>query len=215
MNLLFLDPPPFDIHATLADVLHLPSESELSAVQSADERSLSLFREIPKSRTCEKAGILPHWCTCLAWKDAYETEEDQEITNSLAHSFVQAINSYTSAERKLCAELRLSKVHNSRRLIPDEDLLHYHGVKDQDGFVPDLGGNTNATFATYQIRFETQPGNALYDGTLYFDSVLNEVTVDFRSLSHINKFGDTPHCIIDRNYFMATYCVCYDKIGTS
>lgn len=203
---------PFDIHATLSDILHLPPDDELFTVQSAQERSLSLFKEIPKTRTCEQAGILPHWCTCLAWKSAYDTEEDKQISNMLAHSIVQSINSFTAPERKLCSELRLSEISDAKKLIPDENLLHYSGVKDQDGFVPDLNGNTTATFGTYQIRFKTLPGNALYDGTVYYDSVLNEITVDFKSLSHINKFGDTPHCIIDKNYFMATYCVCYDKI---
>jgi hypothetical protein len=99
------------------------------------------------------------------------------------------------------------------RLIPDEHLLHYSGVKDADGFVPELKGTLSATFGTYQIRFKTTPGNAIYDATVFYDSISNEVTIDFKSISHINKFGDTPHCIINTNYFMATYCVCYDKIS--
>jgi hypothetical protein len=130
----------------------------------------------------------------------------------LAQSVVQSINAYTSPERKLCSELKLSKIVDAKWMIPNEELLHYKGVKDQDGFVPDLAGNTNATFGTYQIRFHTTPGNALYDSTIFYDSVINEITVDFHSLSHINKFGNAPHCIIDKNYFLATYCVCYDKI---
>ncbi|CDG24131.1 Sulfatase domain-containing protein [Caenorhabditis elegans] len=31
-------------------------------------------------------------------------------------------------------------------------------------------------------------------------------------MSHVNKFGDTPHCIIDKNYYLATFCVCYDRV---
>jgi hypothetical protein len=37
------------------------------------------------------------------------------------------------------------------------------------------------------------------------------VSVDLNIVSHINKFGDTPHCVIDRDYFLAKWCVCPDK----
>lgn len=48
--------------------------------------------------------------------------------------------------------------------------------------------------------------------TLQFDAVRNEATVDLTAVSHVNAYGDLPHCIIDKNYFLAAYCVCYDKI---
>ncbi|KAI6187388.1 hypothetical protein M3Y98_00237900 [Aphelenchoides besseyi] len=204
---------PFDIHATLSDVLHLPSVDVLSTVQSADKRSLSLFRPIPSTRSCEQAGIAPHWCTCLSWQSALESEELQDVSKVLAHSLVQSINAYTAPERSLCSELRLSEILDSKRLVPDESLLRYSGVKDQDGFIPDLKGNASTTFGLYQIRLKTVPGYAIYDTTLFYDSNVNEVTIDYRSISHINKFGEAPHCIIDKNYFLATYCVCYDKIS--
>lgn len=47
---------PFDIHATLLDVLGLPTLDEVQEEQSTTERSLSLFRRISKSRTCEQVG---------------------------------------------------------------------------------------------------------------------------------------------------------------
>lgn len=58
--------------------------------------------------------------------------------------------------------------------------MKYHGVKDQDGFVADLSGNTTATFGIYNVRFKTVPGNAVYDASLSYNSVSNEVVVDFR-----------------------------------
>lgn len=47
---------PFDIHATLLDVLHWPTEQELNTIGDVKSRSLSLFRPIPLSRTCEEAS---------------------------------------------------------------------------------------------------------------------------------------------------------------
>lgn len=74
---------PFDIHASLMDILNLSElgENELNRMQDASsKRSLSVFKPIPVDRTCSQAGIEPHWCTCLSWKDAMDTGEDRKLT---------------------------------------------------------------------------------------------------------------------------------------
>ncbi|CAK1550105.1 unnamed protein product [Leptosia nina] len=60
---------PFDIHATLVDLVNLDSiqDTNIKTRTSAsydDNRSISLFLPIPKNRTCALAGIEDHWCTC-------------------------------------------------------------------------------------------------------------------------------------------------------
>jgi hypothetical protein len=198
---------PFDMHETFADILSLPDD--LDTVQNASEsRGLSLFRPIPESRTCEQAEIEAHWCTCLSWQKG-----NDETAEELAKAVIQTINSYTEGERKLCAPLRLQKVIESKTLVPDEKLLQYAGSSDKDGFVPNLTGNATVVSSTYMITFTTLPGNARYEATVQYDEAALQVTVDMLTISHVNKYGDTPHCIIDKNYFLATYCVCYDKIG--
>ncbi|VDK49565.1 unnamed protein product [Anisakis simplex] len=196
---------PFDIHATLLDILHWPTEKALQTMGSTSQRSLSLFRPVPISRTCDQAGIEPHWCTCLNWESAMDTPEQVNITNLLAKAVVQALNAFTKPERKLCAPLRLARVESSRRLVPHSTLLKYKNAKDADGFVPDLAGDTKTAFAHYQFKFVTQPGGAVYEVTVKYDLHANKVTVDMATISHVNKYGDAPHCIIDKNYFMATY----------
>lgn len=203
---------PFDIHATLLDVLHWPTEDKLKTPGKTSRRSLSLFAPIPLSRTCAQAGIELHWCTCLNWESAMESDEQLNVTYMLAKAIVQTLNSFTKPERKLCARLRLAGVESSQRLVPHSSLLKYKNVKDVDGFVPDLAGATKAAFAHYQIKFKTAPGNAIYEATVKYDMRSNTVTVDMAAISHVNKYGDAPHCIIDKNYFMAAYCVCYDRV---
>ncbi|VDN56663.1 unnamed protein product [Dracunculus medinensis] len=105
------------------------------------------------------------------------------------------------------------KLERAKRLLPNNALLAYKKSYDADGHRPDLTGNTEAKFAHYQLKFWTTPGNAFYEVTLLYDWNENSVTVDMKSISHINKYGDLPHCIIKKNYFMAMYCVCYDKIN--
>lgn len=56
---------------------------------------------------CLKAGIELHWCTCLNWESAMESDEQLNVTYMLAKAIVQTLNSFTKPERKLCARLRL------------------------------------------------------------------------------------------------------------
>ncbi|CAI4222045.1 unnamed protein product [Auanema sp. JU1783] len=203
---------PFDLHATLMDILYTPILSDLTSVQSGKERSLSLFRPIPESRTCDTAGIEPHWCTCLNWVDALKTSEDKEVSYKLANHVVSAINGELANVTELCAPLKLKELIYAKKLIPNDDLLKYKNVKDTDGFVPDLSGNTKAVFAHYQLKFSTSPGRAVYEITLFYDTLVNNLYLDLSAISHVSKYGDDPHCIIDKNYFLATYCVCYDRV---
>ncbi|VDK85954.1 unnamed protein product [Litomosoides sigmodontis] len=206
---------PFDIHATLLDVLHWPAEQELNTMGDIKSRSLSLFRPISPSRTCEEAGIEMHWCTCMNWESAMDNGEQTNISVMLSKAVVQTINSHTKSYRHLCAPLKLVKLESSRRLVPHKNLFKYKNTKDVDGFVPNLVAETKAAFAHYQLRFVTKPGNALYEATVQYDVLRNTVTVDMTSISHINRYGDLSHCIIDINYFLAAYCICYDKINST
>ncbi|CAI5447479.1 unnamed protein product [Caenorhabditis angaria] len=206
---------PFDIHASLMDILNLSKidENEFEIEQDAkNQRSLSIFRKIPEKRNCENAGIEAHWCTCLLWKNALENENDRKLSERLAKGIVKAINQELEPEIKLCAPLKLAKILSSKKLLPDSGVLAYKNVKDNDGFVPDLSGNTHAAFAHYQLKIRTTPGVAIYEATIFYDMLKDEMKLDFASISHVNKYGNAPHCIINQNYYLATFCVCYDQI---
>ncbi|KAK6031246.1 hypothetical protein OSTOST_02606, partial [Ostertagia ostertagi] len=202
---------PFDIHATLMDLLHLPQD--LTTDQDTKQRSLSLFRPIPEERTCADAGVEPHWCTCLNWQDALTSPSDRALAEQLAEAVVEVINRQLKDVLHLCAKLDLRELVEAKKLVPNEGVLKYKNVKDMDGFVPDLSGDTGTAFAHYQIKLRTKPGEAIYEVTLFYDSKLKEVHIDLGAISHPNKFGDAPHCIINQNYFLATYCVCHDKMS--
>lgn len=58
---------PFDIHATLLDVLHWPTEDKLKTPGKTSRRSLSLFAPIPLSRTCAQVCSL---MSCAQLKDS-------------------------------------------------------------------------------------------------------------------------------------------------
>lgn len=64
----------------------------------------------------------------------------------------------------------LSELLEVRKLASNDKMLAYSGVKDYDGFVPKLSeGFAKETFAIYQLKFRTLPGNALYEATVEYD----------------------------------------------
>uniref|UniRef100_A0A8R1E3N2 Uncharacterized protein n=1 Tax=Caenorhabditis japonica TaxID=281687 RepID=A0A8R1E3N2_CAEJA len=188
---------PFDIHATLMDVLNLATdESDFSQMQDASsKRSLSVFRPIPNDRTCAQAGVEAHWCTCLSWEDSMKTPEDRTLTKRIANSVVREINKEISTEKELCAPLALAKIIDAKRLLPDKELLAYKNVKDADGFVPDLSGSTKAAFTHYQLKIQTTPGVAIYEVTLFYDIARETIHLDFGAISHVNNDGAHLLCL--------------------
>lgn len=113
---------------------------------------------------------------------------DRAVAGKLAQAVVEVINRQLKDVFHLCSRLSLKELIEAKkwvfykwllpvnlayypsvqfdlisRLMPNEDLLKYKNVKDKDGFVPDLSGNTKAAFAHYQIKLGTEPGDAIYE----------------------------------------------------
>ncbi|KAK2157321.1 hypothetical protein LSH36_193g02064 [Paralvinella palmiformis] len=109
---------PFDIHATLKDVLNYTDLG--SRVQCT--------RGIIKPLS--DAGIAPHWCTCLVWKEASLTD-DHVI--SAANQVVSTINELTNGNRQLCACLMLDRIVAASNFSPNEKVLRFRKSADVDG----------------------------------------------------------------------------------
>lgn len=197
---------PFDIHPTLHAILDF--EYPPKPVEKLT-RGISLFQEIPISRTCADAAIEPHWCACLSWE---KVALDDWLVRYVAKALVEGINKETAEERQLCAPLELKSIDSALRYVPEQSVMKYKKAKDTDGFVPDLSDQTSVSREIYQIRFHTSPGEAHYEASVTHDKVAGELIVDLDVVSHINAFGDAPHCIIDKNYFLIKWCVCHDKV---
>lgn len=112
----------------------------------------------------------------------------------------------------MCSPLKIDSILEASWLVPNLKMIHYRGSLDKDGFIPDTTGKTIISKAFLKIKLLTQPNRAIYEITVLFNFENNEMDINMWTVSHINKYGDNPHCIIDRIYKLATYCVCYDKI---
>ena len=89
---------PFDIHATFHDILNYTG----GGVGNIAQRGISIFKEIPKERTCAHAGIEPHWCACLAWK---VVNSSHPVVQAAVSAAIDYINDFTESQRLNCAYL--------------------------------------------------------------------------------------------------------------
>uniref|UniRef100_A0AC35F9Q2 Uncharacterized protein n=1 Tax=Panagrolaimus sp. PS1159 TaxID=55785 RepID=A0AC35F9Q2_9BILA len=177
---------PFDIYSTFLDIINLPDD--LISIQSLNDRSLSLFRPIPETRTCQDANIGPEQCICFNWRNT-----TYSLSKKLANGIIDAINEYTNHDRKLCAPLSLDKLIQYLINVPDENV-----IKNKDDS------------ATYSLTFSTKPGNGKYQAIVQYDTKSNVLTVDMLAISHLNNNNNnnTLHCISENNLHLFSYCVC-------
>ena len=149
---------PFDIHATFLDILNFSEGGEGS-------RGISLFKEIPSSRTCAHAGIEMHWCACLNWKDA---DKSSGHVISAANHLVKTINQMTSQQRVKCVELKLDVITQAGVFEPHKSLLKFRKSFDTDGRRGDFSDKMEASEIYYQLTITTTPNQGKYEATIKF-----------------------------------------------
>jgi len=196
---------PFDIHATFHHLLDLSQDKcEIPHHKHKRTRGLSLFQEIPKSRSCADADIEPHWCACLS---STPMDVDSIEAAKVIKASVDYLNSLTQPHRDQCVELTLGRLVSIASLSTNDNLRKFKKSKDKDGFVPDLTDTTKQTVKTYQLKFVTKPNDGTYelttsarpDGTLLFDK---------NQISRTNMYGNQPDCIASKFPHMRKYCYC-------
>ncbi|XP_017768642.1 PREDICTED: uncharacterized protein LOC108556871 [Nicrophorus vespilloides] len=192
---------PFDIYSTLQSVLHLTD----TGVADLSKRSVSLFTNIPKERSCAQAYIEPHWCACLEWNSI---SLSSPIIQRLGDEFVKILNDYTESQRTKCAILRISAIYWVSQLTPNENLLKYKKNHDYDGFVPDLTGKTDVSVNIYQMKVMLSPGDSLFEVTISHHLNEDQMEIKMSDISRINLYGRQARCIENSLHHLRKYCYC-------
>lgn len=195
---------PFDVHATLDDILNLQVQRTLK--KSEHIRAISLFNEISDKRSCADAFIEPHWCSCLAWKTLNDSTSEE--IKKAANTVVKTINQFTKEYRHLCEKLSLSEVKWSAKLIPQKSLLHFKSNKDTDGFLADLTADTKISNDIYQVKIVTSPSNAIYEASVVYNYQEKIFQVKLSDISRVNKYGNQARCIYEENPELRKFCYC-------
>lgn len=132
---------PFDIHATLEQILnHLNEKQEDTPVKHTKmTRGMSLFSEIPVERSCSDAEITAHWCACSEWVPVDDPSKDPMASRAV-DSIITAINDLVkdSGQEDKCLKLQLKEITRVQKMIPKAELLKFKQSSDSDGRVADL-----------------------------------------------------------------------------
>ena len=208
----------FDIHSTISDLLHFRGRTSSSGVHRSG-RAISLFQEIPPSRTCESAGILPHWCTCHKQVNINTTEK--EVVNA-ANVVVRKINVMLSSFTDMCSLLTLQTIMSASSVELDRSVLTFKkSLNDVLGRRVTYGQNV-IPVRDVLITLKTQPSQAIFESTVRISpSRIEQIPKhgdggvkgenDFvyeliGDISRINRYGSQSECIHLSS--LKKYCFC-------
>ena len=191
----------FDIHETLRDILdNTPTRPSWTR-----HRGISLFKPIPESRTCNQAGIEPHWCACLSWDDV---SHDTKLKASVGKAVVDFINSLTKRARNLCQLLSLQQVVKMYRFVPRKEVLKFKEMKEYKNNIADLSDKMRVRFEYLQVSLITNPGQGHFEVTVKHSVKTGDLTIRPEDISRINKYGSAAACVERNIPFLRPYCYC-------
>lgn len=188
----------FDVHATFRHILNFPTPPANMS------RGISLFTEVPATRTCKDAGIANHWCPCLEW--ATVDAKHSQVQNAALAS-VEFMNHLLSTEEESsvsCAKLSLKTVNFAQLERPNAEVVKTHLRR---------GGRFKQSreyFCRYQLQFVTSPNDGVFEATVKYHK--NRFIVN-TSISRINKYGDQPKCVAAKLPHVRKFCLCKDYKG--
>ncbi|KZC05444.1 hypothetical protein WN55_06414 [Dufourea novaeangliae] len=173
---------PFDLYETLREVLSLSGGQAKASPACADCRSL--LGRVPRQRGCSNVGISSHWCACTAFNPA---DPRDPIVQKGAQAFLEHVNArvdpYKDKKgRRLCAKLRLKKLHRVDRAL-------------------DFTVSTDLAFF-YLIQLA--PGDGKFEVTVRYHENAT-YTVSDHEVSRLNAYASSAKCL-DRG--LKQYCHC-------
>ena len=190
---------PFDVYETLKDVLYFNGKEKSNDLKS---RGASWFREIPLMRSCDTAGVLPHWCTCLHHEQL--NIDDQVVVKSsivLLSEILHSLKDYSH----ICELLSLYKIREATRLVESEEVLKFVKSHNEMKNISVVFGERTKPLEDIQIVIQTVPGNALFEATVRLDTVYDSYKV-VGDISRINVYGHQSDCI--EVFKLKKYCQC-------
>lgn len=194
---------PFDVYETLKDILYFDG-IEKSVEETA--RGMSWFREIPESRSCESAGILPHWCTCLRHEklDPYDP-----LVTKTAFMVLSEILQLLKPFSRICENLNLVMVKEATRLVESDQVLRFKGSENDVINRKEFFGERTKPQEDIQVVFVTNPGEAIFEATVRYDTILETFRV-VGDISRINIYGHQSDCM--QVFQLKKFCHCKTEI---
>ncbi|XP_062621515.1 uncharacterized protein LOC134283097 [Saccostrea cucullata] len=164
---------PFDLHETFKDVLLQNFKRETFPPSSALPRGISLFKEIPKFRSCYDASLSENYCPCYssAPLDVHSPIVQKSAGFAVIHINLKLVNS-----KLPCTNLRLHSIHSAKvQRIPQKK------------------------YSTDEVQliviFETIPGRAIFQATVKTFSQSVESMKIIGDIERVNTYGNQSRCV--------------------
>ncbi|KAK6195065.1 hypothetical protein SNE40_000572 [Patella caerulea] len=185
----------FDIYETLKDILYFTGKPN-GGIDVTKQRGISLFDEIPDGRTCENAGILPHWCVCKLEED--ELTKNTTFRDGSVQFFVDEVNRKL-ADYDMCSKTKLSEIKefkifksSNRNVVKQNANTHFPLPVDSNTYI-------------IKISVVLNPGSGEFDTTLVYDAHTQKFD-SAGQISRINKYGHTADCVKGEKIQKLCYC---------
>lgn len=204
----------YDMHTTLLDALGLKKYRNSYKVPGSDlDRGLSILEQIPKSRSCAEAGIMPHWCACAKW---YNVSHTDDVYNKAAAALSGYIDSISEEKRLKCASRTLLRVEWVLRQSPSDGMLGYKNRKEVDRYIGKFDDTKRVRAANeyYQVKIVMGPGRSVFEGSLQYIVEDDFFVISERDISRINAYGDEPKCVSATHPHLNKYCYCKDRLNS-
>ena len=186
---------PFDIHATLHNILGSP-------YTASPQRGISIFKVIPENRTCLEASIGINWCMCYPHIPVNVTED---YVVEAANAIVKYMNEAIADEgyKHKCAILTLAGVH-SAHIIDYRNYVHRNiEITYKSNLHEKKGRNGEKALV---LAIEVKPSRKIYQTTVIVQTV-NGVSYevwDFVGVISKNGNGHSCYGMIEAS----KYCYC-------
>ncbi|XP_075725426.1 uncharacterized protein LOC119183341 [Rhipicephalus microplus] len=207
---------PYDTYETFIDILSLGRHGRLTAKPRSDF-GISLFRDIPLSRSCDLAKIPEQYCSC-------DAEEPIELSNKIvekaALALVDKVNNLLDVGlgngSYRCAHLTIRKIQDAREVFSNvgSPLSSPTRVTESSSLANTVGHNStgdvdrhSASVRRIRVTVVVHPSDAMLEGLLLVQE--DQRLVVFDDVSRINKYGRQSSCI--EHQTLRKYCYCIEN----
>ena len=191
---------PFDIHATLMDVISMAEGDDRTLYT---DRGQSLFHPVPLDRTCSDASVGLHWCACHDWT---KLPEDSSTSKEAAQAAVDDLNNImkTGNYSPPCLQLSLAKVHSAVAWKDDTPVLFEQDNFEASPRSKDKLKRQQICSLSVMVTIETTPGNEIFEITMCMTS--EGIYKNWGYVSRLTKLKHFPICMGKKIYNLLCQC---------
>uniref|UniRef100_A0A183TVX8 DUF229 domain-containing protein n=1 Tax=Toxocara canis TaxID=6265 RepID=A0A183TVX8_TOXCA len=180
----------FDVYETLVDIVQNTYGTER---QTLFNRGISLFREIPLSRTCDDLIIAEHFCVCQV-EETISVESEEAIRS--AKALIEKINDELKVVSLQCSEVQENNRWHFKHYLSDKNVTHL--------------------VSFIRLTVLTQPNSALFEAVVQITQPdpqrsFYTARTTSNSISRVNAYGTAADCISATHRPLEKYCTCRKK----